>query len=132
MGLEREQLKNRIPVKANASTLKNANETKSLLEEIENYDKLKFKLVDVIAKIYRVLDEDNIVPQMLQVLAKKTTEQQVLKDNLPKYETLIKEVDIIQSEINITKNNILSKNEVFLKLRASVLSPNSLNEKVQR
>jgi hypothetical protein len=67
---------------------------------------------------------------MLQVLAKKTTEQQVLKDNLPKYETFIKEVDIIQNEINTTKNNIISKNEVFLKLRASGLSPNSLNEKV--
>ena len=78
INLTREQLKNKLPVKSDTSTIKDSEEAKSLSGELEIIENLKAKLVETVNKIFQTLNDDNIITQMIKVLQKKTTEQAVL------------------------------------------------------
>jgi ALIX V-shaped domain binding to HIV len=77
VSLPRESLKNKMPVKASGSNLVESEEAKELALELTELEKLKVKLVESINYLFQILNEDNIIPQMIKVLQKKTTEQAV-------------------------------------------------------
>jgi len=130
LGLDREQLNSKIPVKSDTNSLKNCEEAKALASEIEEFDKLKAKVIDLVAKIFSTLNDDNIIPQMLQVLQKKTSEIAVFNENKLKYENMLKELESLQTSINDCKTRLQQKNEVFLKVKSHATKPNEQNEKV--
>lgn len=130
LGLERDQIKAKIPNKADASTVRNSQEAKDLQAELEAFEKLKVQVCDVVSKIFQRLNEDNIIPMMLQVLQKKTTESSVFNENKMKYDNLIKELESLQGSVNDAKTRIQQKNEAFLKVKASAEKPNPENQKV--
>lgn len=78
ISLPRETLKNKMPVKKNTNALVESVEAKELAAELAELDKLKSKLVEAINCLFQILNEDNIIPQMIKVLQKKTTEQAVI------------------------------------------------------
>lgn len=78
LGLSRDSLKNRIPVKSDEGALKNSEEANSLRKDLDELDKLKDKCQEMIEKVFQVLNEDNVIPQFINVLKKKTTEKAVL------------------------------------------------------
>lgn len=78
INLTREQLKNKLPVKTDTNLLSNSEEAKSLSTELEVLEGLKSKVSENMNKIFQTLNEDNIIPQMIKVLQKKTTEQAVI------------------------------------------------------
>lgn len=77
INLTRDQLKNKLPVKTDTNLLSNSEEAKELSSELEVLEGLKAKFVESVNKIFQTLNEDNIIPQMIKVLQKKTTEQAV-------------------------------------------------------
>lgn len=79
LGLSRDSLKNRIPVKSDEGSLKNSEEASSLRKDLDELDKLKEKCQEIIEKVFQVLNEDNVIPQFINVLKKKTTEKAVFR-----------------------------------------------------
>lgn len=77
LGLTKEALKNRFPVKIDASLIKNSEEAVALKNEIDTLDSLKDKSMEIIERIFETLNEDNVIPQMIRVLQKKSTEKAV-------------------------------------------------------
>lgn len=77
INLNREQLKNKLPVKTDTNTISNSEETKSLFLELEIIEGLKAKIEENVNKVIQTLNDDNIITQMIKVLQKKTTEQAV-------------------------------------------------------
>lgn len=128
--MDREQISNKIPVKTDNSTIKNSEEAKALSAEIENFEKLKALVIELISKIYQTLNDDNIIPQMLQVLQHKTSEVAVFNENKVKYQNMLKELESVQNSVNDSKSQLQKKNEVFLKMKAQASKPNEQNEKV--
>lgn len=74
INLTREQLKNKLPVKMDTNLLSNSEEAKELSSELDVLEGLKAKFVESVNKVFQTLNEDNIIPQMIKVLQKKTTE----------------------------------------------------------
>ncbi len=130
LALDRDQLKSKIPVKQDSSTIRNSEEAKTLSSELESFEKLKNQVVDIVSKIFQTLNEDNIIPQMLMVLAKKTTEGGVFNENKAKYEEMIRELETLQGAIGECKNKMVPNNEAFLKVKSQASKPNEANEKV--
>lgn len=76
--LSRDSLKNRIPVKNDASALKNCEEAVNLHKDLDEIESLKEKIVSIIEDVFNTLNEDSVIPQFIQVLQKKTTEKNVI------------------------------------------------------
>jgi len=128
--LSREALKDKIPVKTDTSALKNSEEAKGLQAALDDLEKLKVGILAAITKTFQKLNDDNIVPLMIAVIKKTTTETAVINDNKPKYGILIEEVEKLSKEIKEIKNTIKIKNESFLQLKKISAKPNEQNEKV--
>jgi len=79
LALSRDALNKRIPVKLDASALKSCDEAVNLKKDLDELESVKEKLVAIIEDIFNTLNEDNVIPQFIQVLQKKTTEKQVNK-----------------------------------------------------
>lgn len=77
LGLSRENLKNKIPVKTDSNALKNSEEAISLRKDLDELDVLKEKIMAIINQIFQTLNEDNVIPQFIGVLQGKTTEKAV-------------------------------------------------------
>jgi ALIX V-shaped domain binding to HIV len=75
--LSRDSLKNKIPVKCDASELKNSEAAVNLRKDLDELEALKEKIVYIIEEVFNTLNDDNVIPQFLQVLQKKTTEKNV-------------------------------------------------------
>lgn len=75
--LPKQSLQNKIPVKSDLSKLKNSEEAVALRKDIDTLESLKEKCMEIIDKIFQLLNDDNIIPQFLRVLQKKTTEKAV-------------------------------------------------------
>jgi len=127
----RDQLNGRIPVKNDMSKgFKDSEEAKALTAELENYDRLTVKFADLIAKVYQSLNEENVNPQILSVLSKKTNEEVVFNENKSRYDLMINEILSVQKEIFNSKTNMKLKNEIYKKSKIISAKPNEENEKV--
>jgi hypothetical protein len=132
LGLPKHQISNKIPVKTDSNAIKNCEEANALRKDLDALDVIKEKCMDIISKIFTVLNEENVSPQFIKVLQKKTTEKAVLSDNKPKYDVMFKELDAVSEEIKIMKLSIIAKNEVFLRVKKANFKPNEQNEKFFR
>ncbi len=132
LGLSKNVLSNKIPVKTDPNAIKNCEEANSLRKDLDALDTLKEKIMEVISKIFQILNEDNIIPQFIQVLQKKTTEKTILNENKPKYDAMFKDLETLSDEVKNLKLSITAKNEVFLRVKASTFKTNEENEKFFR
>lgn len=82
LGLTRDTLNKRIPVKTDASALKNSEEAVNLRKDLDELEATKEKIIAIIEDVFNTLNEDNVIPQFIQVLQKRTTEKQVRINNL--------------------------------------------------
>jgi hypothetical protein len=132
LSLSKTSLANKIPVKTDPNSIRNCEEALALRKDLDSLDVLKDKCMEVINKIFQTLNEDNIIPQFIKVLQKKTTEKTILSDNKPKYDQMFKELESISEEIKILKLSIIAKNEVFLRVKQSSFKTSDENEKFFR
>jgi len=132
LGLSKSSLSNKIPKKTDVNAIKNCDEALSLRKDLDTMDVLKEKCMEVINRIFQSLNEDNMVPQFIKVLQKKSTEKQILGDNKPKYEAMFKELEVLSEEIKILKLSITAKNEVFLRVKQNNFKTCDENEKFFR
>ena len=117
ISLSREKLNEKIPHKIDSGAIKNCKEAielRSLLDELEIK---KEKAMEIINKIFSVLNDDNVAPQFLQVLQKKMTENAILDNNKGKYMDMFNELQGVTNDIHNLKQIIISKNEDFVKIK---------------
>lgn len=105
-------------------------EASLLKEELQKMNILKDKIVTMLNFLFQNLSEDSVIPQMLAVLAKQITENSVFKENLPKYDKILLDINNIHDEIEECKKNIVIKNNNFNLLKNKLLQPNEENNKV--
>jgi hypothetical protein len=127
--ISKEALKNKIPVKIDPNNVKNCPEALNLRKDLDQLEILKEKAMQVINSIFNALNEDNIVPQMISVLQKKTTEKTIIDNAKSKFESMFKELESISEEIKILKLGIKTKNEVFIRAKQANKT-NEENDKV--
>ena len=84
--------------------------------------------MEIINKIFSVLNDDNIAPQFLQVLQKKMTENAILDNNKGKYMDMFNELQGVTNDIHNLKQIIITKNEDFVKIKNDKFKPDPLNE----
>ena len=84
--------------------------------------------MEIINKIFSVLNDDNIAPQFLQVLQKKMTENAILDNNKGKYMEMFNELQGITNDIHNLKQIIIAKNEDFVKIKNDKFKPDPQNE----
>ena len=132
LGLSKTSLEKKIPVKIDPNSIQTIPEAQSLREDLDKLDRLKDKNIERIEALFRTLNEENLVPQMLEVYKKKNLEDNVFKENYPKYEELLNEVAKLDPEITVLKKSIDEKNDVFLKVKASKIKPVPENEQFFR
>jgi hypothetical protein len=77
LNLPKPALENKIPVKSDDSKLKNSEEAVALRKDLDTLEGLKNKCMETIDRIFQMLNEDNIIPEFIRVLQKKTTEKAV-------------------------------------------------------
>lgn len=77
LGLSRDALNKKVPSKSDAGALKSSEEAVSLRKDLDELESLKEKCMANIEKIFQILNEDNVIPQFIKVLQKKTTEKAV-------------------------------------------------------
>ena len=73
--------------------------------------------MEIINKIFSVLNDDNVAPQFLQVLQKKMTENAILDNNKGKYMDMFNELQGVTNDIHNLKQIIITKNEDFVKIK---------------
>ena len=126
--MSKEQLDNKIPHKVDQNVIKNCPEAVDLRKELDNLENLKNRAMEIINQLFNSLNDDNVAPQFIQVLSKKTTENAVFDQNKAKYMTSFNELQNISSQINALKPVIQQKNEIFLKVKSEKFKPDMENE----
>ena len=126
--LSKEQLDNKIPHKVDENVIKNCPEAVDLRKDLDNLESLKNKSMEIINQLFNSLNDDNVAPQFIQVLSKKTTETAVFDQNKAKYMASFNELQSISSQINALKPVIQQKNEIFLKVKSEKFKPDMDNE----
>ena len=126
--MSKEQLDNKIPHKVDQNVIKNCPEAIDLRKELDNLENLKNRAMEIINQLFNSLNDDNVAPQFIQVLSKKTTENAVFDQNKAKYMTSFNELQNISSQINALKPIIQQKNEIFLKVKSEKFKPDMDNE----
>jgi hypothetical protein len=136
LSLSKSSLEKKIPNKQQEeseqmSTIKNSEEAKRLYSDLETLEDLKNKCMEIIDKIFHTLNEDNIIPQFLQLLQKKITEKEIFEQNKKKYDSFFSELEKISQEISQCKKNIAEAFENFLifKSRFNVPKRDEVKEK---
>ena len=128
LALPRESLNKKIPKKADPSAMNNCKEATALRKDLDDFDLQTAKCMEVINKIFALLNEDNVAPQFIQVLQKKTTEIAIFDQNKEKYNQMFGELGTITQEIRNLKIGIQAKNEVFLRIKNEQFKPDMQNE----
>lgn len=129
--LSKQSLNAKIPQKVDANSIKNCNEATSLRKDLDQMEVLVEKCMEIINKLFQTLNEDNVVPQFIKILQKKTTENAIFAENKGKYEAIFKELESINEEIKLLKLSIKTKNEVFCRVKQSTFKVDDENEKVK-
>ena len=126
--MSKEQLDNKIPHKVDQNSLKNCPEAADLRKDLDSIESLKNSAMEIINQLFNSLNDDNVAPQFIQVLSKKTTENSVFDQNKAKYMEKFNELQNISSQINALKPVIQQKNEIFLKAKNEKFKPDLDNE----
>lgn len=129
LSLNKASLSKQIPVKTDPDKIKNSEPATKLRKDLDVIEGLKTKSMEVINKTFQTLNEDNIIPQFLQVLQNKTTEKSIFEDNKKRYEELMKELSSIDEEIKIVKMSILANNTTFQREMQSNSNYSEVNDK---
>ncbi len=127
----RDFLKSKIPYKIDNSSLKNTVETNELKTDIKHLNKLKERISILINLIFQTLNEDSVIPQILAVLSKRMVEDSVFRDNIPKYQKLLADLEKTHNEVANCKGKILNLNTRINELKNELLQPNEENDKVR-
>jgi hypothetical protein len=130
LSLPKPNLSRQIPVKTDPDKFKNSEPATRLRKDLDVIEGLKAKSIEVINKTFQTLNEDNIIPQFLQVLQRKKTEKAIFEENKKKYEDLLKELAAVDEEIKLIKMSIMANNTTFQReLQSNKTGFNEANEK---
>ncbi len=132
LSMPREILDQRIPHRIDPNSIKQCQEAMELRKEMDVLDAEKNKAMEVIARIFSSLNDDNVAAQFIQVLQKKTTENNILDTNKGTYMNMFNELGEISNNIKNIKANVQSKNEIFLRVRNQKFKPDPQNEQFFR
>ena len=132
ISLSREKLNEKIPHKIDSGAIKNCKEAIDLRNTLDQLDIEKAKAMEIINKMFSVLNDDNVAPQFLQVLQKKMTENAILDNNKGKYMEMFNELQGVTNNIKNLKQSIVAKNDVFMKVRNDKFKPDPANEEFFR
>lgn len=128
IALPRDILNQKIPKKVDSSAIKNCKEATALRKDLDDFEIQQAKCMEVINKVFALLNEDNVAPQFIQVLQKKTTENAIFDINKEKFNALFAELGGYSNEIKNLKIGIQAKNEVFLRVKNETFKPDPKNE----
>ena len=126
--LPREALEQKIPHKVNPNSIKQCPEANDLRGEMDKLEEEKNRAMNVISKIFATLNEDNVAPQFIQVIQKKTTENNILEENKAHFMAMFGELGEISNNIRNLKVQVQSKNEIFMRVKNEKFKPNPQNE----
>ena len=132
LSMPREVLDQKIPHRIDPNSIKQCQEAMELRKEMDVLDAEKNKAMEVIARIFSSLNDDNVAAQFIQVLQKKTTENNILDTNKGTYMNMFNELGEISNNIKNIKANVQSKNEIFLRVRNQKFKPDPQNEQFFR
>ena len=132
LSMPREVLDQKIPHRIDPNSIKQCQEAIELRKEMDVLDAEKNKAMEVIARIFSSLNDDNVAAQFIQVLQKKTTENNILDTNKGTYMNMFNELGEISNNIKNIKANVQSKNEIFLRVRNQKFKPDPQNEQFFR
>ena len=128
IALPRDILNQKIPKKVDPSAIKNCKEATALRKDLDDFEIQQAKCMEVINKVFALLNEDNVAPQFIQVLQKKTTENAIFDTNKEKFNALFAELGGYSNEIKNLKIGIQAKNEVFLRVKNETFMPDPKND----
>ena len=128
LSLSREALDQKIPHRVDANAIKQCKEASDLRTEMDNLENEKNKAMEVIAKIFSSLNDDNVAAQFIQVIQKKTTENTIFDQNKAEYMTKFNELGQISNNIRNIKVNVQNKNEIFLRAKNDKFKTDPANE----
>ena len=132
LSLSREALDQKIPKRVDTNAIKQCKEANDLRAEMDNLENEKNKAMEVIAKIFSSLNDDNVAAQFIQVIQKKTTENTIFDQNKAEYMVKFNELGEISNNIRNIKVNIQNKNEIFLRVKNDKFRPDPANEQFFR
>ena len=132
LSLPREALDQKIPHRVDPNSIKQCKEANDLRQEIDNIENEKNKAMEIIARIFSSLNDDNVAAQFIQVLQKKTTENNILEENKATYMNMFNELGQVSNNIRNIKVNVQNKNEVFLRAKNDKFRPDPANEQFFR
>ena len=132
LSLSREALDQKIPKRVDTNAIKQCKEANDLRAEMDNLENEKNKAMEVIAKIFSSLNDDNVAAQFIQVIQKKTTENTIFDQNKAEYMVKFNELGEISNNIRNIKVNVQNKNEIFLRVKNDKFRPDPANEQFFR
>jgi len=106
LSLSREALDQKIPHRVDPNSIKQCKEASDLRTEMDNLENEKNKAMEVIAKIFASLNDDNVAAQFIQVIQKKTTENSIFDQNKAEYMTKFNELKLKIRYLTRIRRNI--------------------------
>lgn len=128
INLSRQSLERKIPVKVNPQELSNIPEAKELKDALENIKDLKIKNSAIVEKIFLTLNEENVIPMFLNIIRKSASESQFMKDQHEKFYKMFNELEALEIPITEAMQDVIKKNDAFMKIKESKLKPNPDND----
>ena len=132
LSLPRETLDQRIPHRIDPNSIKTCKEAEDLRKEMDLLEAEKNKAMEIISRIFASLNDDNVAAQFIQVIQKKTTENNILDQNKGQYMTMFNELGVVSNNIKNIKVNVQNKNEIFMRVRNDKFKPDPANEQFFR
>ena len=132
LSMPREALDKKIPHRIDPNSIMQCQEAMNLRQELDILEAEKNKAMEVITRIFAALNDDNVAAQFIQVLQKKTTENNILDQNKGQFMNMFNELGQISNNIKNIEANVQSKNEIFLRVRNDKFKPDPANEQFFR
>ena len=132
LSLPREALDQRIPHRIDPNSIKQCKEADDLRKELDALEAEKNKAMEIISRIFASLNDDNVAAQFIQVIQKKTTENNILDQNKGQYMTMFNELGQVSNNIKNIEVNVQNKNEIFMRVKNDKFRPDAANEQFFR
>jgi len=132
LSLPREALDQKIPHRIDPNSIKQCKEADDLRKELDALEAEKNKAMEIISRIFASLNDDNVAAQFIQVIQKKTTENNILDQNKGQYMTMFNELGEVSNNIKNIKVNVQNKNEIFMRVKNDKFRPDPANEQFFR
>ena len=132
LSLPREALDQKIPHRIDPNSIKQCKEADDLRKELDTLEAEKNKAMEIISRIFASLNDDNVAAQFIQVIQKKTTENNILDQNKGQYMTMFNELGEVSNNIKNIKVNVQNKNEIFMRVKNDKFRPDPANEQFFR